>query len=152
MTLKDNRAPLLCYFKLCAAFRSHWWIQTWVTVWKRQISVKIYNFFESWDLQTWQMTLKNNMAHILWYFNLCASFRIHWWIRTGATVRECPIWVKIYDFFSRVTTKLDGWPWKTVGHLHNDTLSFAHHFNAIGPFKLKLRPGNAQFGSKSTIF
>ena len=22
-----NRAPLLCYFKLCASFRSHWWIQ-----------------------------------------------------------------------------------------------------------------------------
>ena len=26
MTLKNNRAPLLCYFKLCAAFHSHWWI------------------------------------------------------------------------------------------------------------------------------
>ena len=24
MTLKNNRAPLLCYFKLCAAFCSHW--------------------------------------------------------------------------------------------------------------------------------
>ena len=23
---KNNRAPLLCYFKLCASFRSHWWI------------------------------------------------------------------------------------------------------------------------------
>ena len=28
MTLQYNRAPLLCYFKLCASFRSHWWIQT----------------------------------------------------------------------------------------------------------------------------
>ena len=28
MTLKNNRAPLLCYFKLCVSFRSHWWIQT----------------------------------------------------------------------------------------------------------------------------
>ena len=28
MTLKNNRAPLLCYFKLCASFRTHWWIQT----------------------------------------------------------------------------------------------------------------------------
>ena len=25
MTLKNNRAPLLCYFKLCASFRSHRW-------------------------------------------------------------------------------------------------------------------------------
>ena len=45
MTLQNNRAPLLCYFKLCASFRTHWWIQTWVTVWKRSIRVKIDNFF-----------------------------------------------------------------------------------------------------------
>ena len=32
MTFKNNKAPLLCYFKLCASFRSHWWIQTGVTV------------------------------------------------------------------------------------------------------------------------
>ena len=37
---KNNRGPLLCYFKLCAAFRSHWWIQTGVTAWKRPIWVK----------------------------------------------------------------------------------------------------------------
>ena len=30
MTLKNNRTPLLCYFKLCASFRSHEWIQTGV--------------------------------------------------------------------------------------------------------------------------
>ena len=35
MTLKNNRAPLLCYFKLCASFHSHQWIQTGVTVWNR---------------------------------------------------------------------------------------------------------------------
>ena len=37
MTLKNNRAPLLCYFKLYASFRSHWWIQAGVTVRKRPI-------------------------------------------------------------------------------------------------------------------
>ena len=31
MTLKNNRAPLLCCFKLCASFHSHWWIQPGVT-------------------------------------------------------------------------------------------------------------------------
>ena len=45
MTLQNNRAPLLCYFKLCASFRTHWWIQTWVTVRKRSIRVKIDNCF-----------------------------------------------------------------------------------------------------------
>ena len=67
-------------------------------------------------------------------------------------VQKHPIWVKINDFFSRVTFKLDRWPWKTIGHLFYDTLSFVHHFNAIGKFKLKLKSGNAQFGWKSTIF
>ena len=98
------------------------------------------------------MTLKNNRAPLLCYFKLCASFRTHWWIHTGFSVRKRPIWVKINDFFSRVTFKHDGWPWKTIGHLFYDTLSFVHHFIAIGKFKLKSKSGNAQFGSKSTIF
>ena len=45
MTLKNNRAPLLCYFKLCAAFRTHWWIQTGLTVRKRPIWVKFDDFY-----------------------------------------------------------------------------------------------------------
>ena len=44
MTLKNNRAPLLCYIKLCASFQNHGWIQTGVTVWKRSIRVKISDF------------------------------------------------------------------------------------------------------------
>ena len=32
------------------------------------------------------------------------------------------------------------------------TLSFLHHFVAIGEFKLELLSGNAWVGSKSTIF
>ena len=31
MTLKNYRAPLLCYIKLCASFHHHMWIQTGVT-------------------------------------------------------------------------------------------------------------------------
>ena len=45
ITLQNNSASLLCYFKLCAAFRSHWWIQTGVTVRKCSIRVKIDDFF-----------------------------------------------------------------------------------------------------------
>ena len=55
-------------------------------------------------------------------------------------------------FFSRVTLKLDGWPWKTIGHLFCATSSFVQHFIAIGDFKLELQSRNAQFGSNSTIF
>ena len=44
MTLKNNRAPLQCYFKLRASFCSHWWIPTGVTVRKRPIWVKFGDF------------------------------------------------------------------------------------------------------------
>ena len=44
MTLKNNRAPLVCCLKLCASFHSHQWILTGVTVRKRPIWVKIANF------------------------------------------------------------------------------------------------------------
>ena len=44
MTQKNNRAPLLCYFKLFASFHSHWWIQTGVTVRKPLIWVNIDAF------------------------------------------------------------------------------------------------------------
>ena len=59
MTLKNNRAPLLCYFKLYASFRSHRWIQAGVTVRKRPIWVKIGDVlyrvtlkFDGWPWKT----------------------------------------------------------------------------------------------------
>ena len=39
ITLKNNRAPLLYSFKLCASFYSHHWIQTGVSARKRPIWV-----------------------------------------------------------------------------------------------------------------
>ena len=45
------------------------------------------------------MTLKNNRSSLLCYLKLCATFHSHRWIQTGVTVRKCPIWVKIWDFF-----------------------------------------------------
>ena len=100
----------------------------------------------------WRMTLKSNRAPLLCHFKLYASFRSHWWIQTGVTVQKRPIWVKINDFFSRVILQFDVWPWKIIGHLFYSTSSFVHHFVAIGVFKLELKSGNTQFGSKSTIF
>ena len=98
-TLQNNRAPLLCYFKLCALFGSHWWIQTWVTVLKRTPNLgQIRRFLEPCDLEIWRMTLQNNRAPLLCYFKLCASFCSHWWIQTWVTVRKRLIWVKFDDF------------------------------------------------------
>ena len=103
MTLQNYRAPLLCYFKLCAAFRSHWWIQTGVTVWKQPIWVKFRRYLELCDLEIWRMTLQNNRAPLLCYFKLCASFHTHWWIQIWVTVRKRSIRVKMDNFCSRVT-------------------------------------------------
>ena len=152
MTPKNNRAPLLCYFKLFALFHNHWWIQTGVTIRKRLIWVKIDDFFERCDLTVWRMTLKNDRAPLPYYFKLCASFRSHWWVQTGVTVRKCLIWVKNRPIFSRMTLQFDGWPWKIIGHLVHATSIFVHHFVAIGEFKPESQSGNAQFGSNLTIF
>ena len=78
MNSKNNKAPLLIYFKLCALFRSHWWIQTGVTVRKRPIWVKIADFFPLWPWN-FTITLKNNRAPLC-YVKLCGSFRSHPWI------------------------------------------------------------------------
>ena len=109
-------------------------------------------FFSPCDLEIWWMTPKNNRAPLLCYFKLFASFRSHWWIQTGVTVRKRLIWVNIDAFLSRVTLKFDGWPSKTIGHLFYATSSFVQHFVAIGEFKLELQSGNAQSGSNFMLF
>ena len=59
MTLKNNRALLLYYVKLCASFQIHWWIQTGFTVQKRSIRVEIGDMlsrvtlkFDGWPWKT----------------------------------------------------------------------------------------------------
>ena len=134
MTLKNNRAPLLCCFKRCASFRSHWWIQTGVTAQKRPIWVKS-EFFSRLNLQFDGWPWKT-----IGHFFYAASSFVHHFVAIGelklVTVRKRPIWVKFDDFYSRVTLNFDGWPWKTIGHLFDATSSFVHHFIAIGEFKL----------------
>ena len=92
------------------------------------------------------MTPKNNKAGLLYYIKLCVSFHIYQWIQTEVTVQKRLLWVKFDNFFSRVTLKFDGWPWKTIGHLFYATSSFVHHFVAIGDFKQEIQSGNAQLG------
>ena len=53
MTLENNRASLLCCFKLCATFHSHWWIQTGVTVRKRPFGSNSTIFRAVWP---WNLT------------------------------------------------------------------------------------------------
>ena len=111
-----------------------------------------HRFCSPCDLEIWCMTSKNDRAPLLYYIKLSVSFQIHRWIQTEVTLRKRSIRVEIGAFFSLVTLKFDGWPWKTIGHLFYTISSFVHHFKSIGEFKLKLQSRNAQFGSKSAIF
>ena len=108
MTLKNNRAPLLCYFTLCASFHSHQLIQTGVSVWKRPIWVKI-DFFSRVTLKFDRWPWKNR-ALLLTYFKLYPFVNSNWCYspETLNSVRNC-------IYFSRVTLKFDGWLWKTIG-------------------------------------
>ena len=89
MTLKNNRAPLLCYFKLCALFQSHWWIQTGVTVQKRLIWVKIDDFFSLVTLKFdgWP---RKSIGHIslatssfVHHFIIICEFKLELWSGNG---------------------------------------------------------------------
>ena len=150
MTLKNNKAPLLCYFKLCASFPNHWRIQIGITIWKRPLWVK-FDIVELCDLEIWQMTLKNNKAPLLCYFKLCASFPSHWRIQIWITVRKRPIWVK-FDIVEPCDLEIWWMTFKTIGHLFYATSSFVHHCVAIDEFKLDLQSRNAQSGSNWTLF
>ena len=128
MTLKNNRASLLWYFKLCVSLYSHRSIETGVTVRKHPILCKMDDFFSSTTLNFDRWPWKTYRAPLPCYFKLCASFHSHLCIQTGVTFRKRPIWVKINDFLSHVILKFYGWPWKTIGHLFYAASSFVHYF------------------------
>ena len=133
MTSKNNKAPLLYYIKLCASFQIHWSYSP-----EMLNSGKNWRVFVPHDLEIWWMTLKNNRTPLLYYIKLCASFQSHWHIQTWVTAWKPSSRVKIGDFLSRVTLKIDVWPWKTIGHFSHAASTFVHHFIANGEFKLEL--------------
>ena len=152
MTLKNNRAPLLCYFKLYASFRSHRWIQAGVIVRKRPIWVKIDDCksrvtlqFDVWPWKT--------IGHLLY----STSSVVHHFVTIGVSKFELQFGNAQFGSNSTILKSydLEIWRmtlWKTIGHLFYATSSFVHHFIAIGEFKLDLQSGNAQSRSNSTIF
>ena len=82
MTLENNRAPLLGQnrrFFSCVTLK-----------------------FDGWPWKT--------IGQLLCYFKLCLSFRSHWWLQTGVTVRKRSIWVKIDAFLAM-------WPWNLTDDL-----------------------------------
>ena len=99
------------------------------------------------DLEVGPMALKNNRDILPCPFQFCVSFHSHQCIRLGCLNR-----VKTGILLSPMTTKLDRWHWKTIGHLSYASFSFMHYFVVISEFKFELQCGNAQIRSILAIF
>ena len=110
MTLENNRASLLCCFKLCATFHSHRWIQTGVTVRKRPIWVK-FDYFESrvtlkFDIWPWK-----TIGHL---FYATSSF-VHHFVAIGKFKLE--LQSGNAQFGSNSTIFRAVWPWNLTDDL-----------------------------------
>ena len=83
--LKNNRAHLLCYFKLCSSFRSHCWIQTVTIEFKLSYSPETPNLGQirfstsvtlTFDLWPWPFAWTSCLSMVITSENL---MMIRWW-------------------------------------------------------------------------
>ena len=123
MTLINDKAPLWCYFKLCASFCSHWWIQTGVTVLKCSISVTMDDFFLPCDLEMLWMSLKNNRAPLLCCFKLCAL--LHTSDNSNLSYSPETLYSGQNRFFCHI------WPWNLTDDLKKQTGTSSMLFQAL---------------------
>ena len=104
MTLKNNRAGFLYYFKFFASFQSHRWILTGITVWKCSIRVKIGDFlfrvtlkFEGWPWKTIGHLFYDS-ASFVHHFITIGEFKLE--LQSGNT-----------QIGSKSTIFFSAWPW-----------------------------------------
>ena len=76
MTSKNNRAPPLCYFNLCASFGSK------LVIFLSHVTFK----FDGWPWKT--------IGHL--FYATLSFVHSHWWIQTRVTVRKRPNWGQIF--------------------------------------------------------
>ena len=148
MTFKNNRAPLLSIIKLYASFHHHTWIQTGFTIRKR-LSWVVTSVTLTFDLWPWPFAWTSFLSLVITPENF---LMIRWWEHSqkGVTDRQTD---GRTDGRTDWTIHRAAWSQlKTIGRLYYATSSSMHHFIAMCEFKLELQSGNAQFGSKSTIF
>ena len=110
MTFKNNRAPLLCYFKLYASFRSHRWIQAGVTVRKCPIWVKFGDFLSrvtmQFDVWPWKI-----IGHL---FYATSSF-VHHFVAIGEFKLELQSGNAQYGLNAAIFRAV--WPWNLTDDL-----------------------------------
>ena len=110
MTLENNRAPLLCCFKLCATFHSHRWIQTGVADRKRPIWVKFDDFYSrvtlKFDVWPWK-----TIGHLYY----ATSSSMHHFVAIGEFKLE--LQSGNAQFGSKSMIFLAVWPWNLMDDL-----------------------------------
>ena len=126
MTLKNNRALLLCYLKICATFRSHRSIQTGITVLKHK---KLSIFYPVKSLEMSQVTVKYTIVQLSY-----------------ATLSFVHHFIAIYEFKMELQSGSAKFGSKSAIFLVPCDLI------GIGHFKLELQFRNPTFGSKSEMF
>ena len=109
MTLKTNRPPLVYYVKFVYHFKSIREVKPESQSGNAQFGSKLAIFVPR-DLENWRMTMKNNRAHLLCCFKLCASFYVHWRIQTGVTDQKMPN-------LGQNRKKIAVWPWNLTNDL-----------------------------------
>ena len=132
MTLQNNRAPLLCYFKLCVSFHHHMWIQTGVTVRKR-LSWVVTSVTLTFDLWPWPFAWTSLLSLVITPENF---MMIGWWEHSqkGVTDRRTD---RRTDGRTDRTIHRAAWSQlKTIGHLFYVASSFVHNFTVIRECKL----------------
>ena len=81
MTLKNNRAPRLCCFQLCAWFHCHMWIQTGVRVRKR-LSWVLTSVTLTFDLWPWPFAWTSLLTMVITPENFHDDMMMGtWWKR-----------------------------------------------------------------------
>ena len=116
MTLKNNRVHLLCYLKLCASLRSHWWIQTGVTVRKRPNWVKINDFMGRVTLKCDGWPWKA-IGHLFFATSNC----MHHFI--AISVFKLELQSRNARFGSKATILSAAWPWNLMENKRAPLLS-----------------------------
>ena len=118
MTLKNNRAHLLFYFKLFEPFHNRLWIQTWLTLSPERLYLGQNRQFccPVWPGNSMDDLKKSNRTPFLCYFKLSALFHNHWWIQTGVTVRKRSNWGQLF------------WPLWPLLLTSDPDLLHGHHF------------------------
>ena len=104
--------------KLCSSFEIQGWIQTGVTVWKPSILCQNQWFFFShvrWIFDRWPEQITGHLFYTTLSFS--HNFKAISESKLGLQSSNTQFGSKLVIFFTHVTSKFHGWPWKTIGCL-----------------------------------